>query len=166
MHTQPQIQFQPNRSAIKRNANAEKFTIFHGKASAKFSPDGETTLLPIQYVVFDTLVTGIRSAIQNRDFKGAILIDYDLNGEEYHIVFAMWYSKNDRIYFLSSLGQYSTREFHRGMRRFKRANEYSLKIKLAPIHREALTDLQEKLARSNLSGANVCLIDDTIQPEI
>ena len=166
MHTQPQIQFQSSRSAIMAHANADKFTIFHGKASPKFNSDGETTLLPIQYVVFDTLVKGIHSAIQNRDFKGAILIDYDLNGEEYHIVFAMWYSKNDHIYFLSSLGQYSTRDFHRGMSQFKRANDYSLKIKLAPIHREALADLQEKLVRSNLSGANVCLIDDTIQPAI
>ncbi|MGH8548887.1 MAG: hypothetical protein ACRERU_09860 [Methylococcales bacterium] len=166
MQLQPLTQNHPDRTAAPPAPKREKFNIYYGKGNSKLLQSGETTLLPIQYVVYETLVRGISSAIQNRDFKGAMLIDYELNGEKHHIVFAMWYSKTDHIYFLTSLGKYSSRDFRRGMRHFKTANEYRLKIKLAPIHPEGLADLREKLVRSNLSGANVCLIDATIESKI
>lgn len=162
MQLQPLTQNHPDRSTRHPTPKHEKFNIYYGKGNSKLRQSGETTLLPIQYVVYETLVKGISSAIQNRDFKGAMLIDYELNGEKHHIVFAMWYSKTDHIYFLTSLGQYSSRDFRRGMRHFKTANAYRLNIKLAPIHPEGLIDLKDKLVRSNLSGANVCLIVDTI----
>ncbi|MCI0667070.1 MAG: hypothetical protein L0Y43_03335 [Methylococcaceae bacterium] len=163
MQLQPVTQNQPERFAHDPIPRQEKFNIYHGKGNSKLCQSEETTLLPIQYVVYETLVRGINAAIQDRDFKGAMLIDYDLNGEKHHIVFAMWYSKSEHLYFLTSLGQYSARDFRRGMRHFKTANEVRLKIKLAPIHPEGLADLREKLLRSNLSGANVCLIDATIE---
>ena len=143
----------------------EKFNIFRGKGNSKQRWSNESTLLPIQYLVYETLVNGISSAIHGKDFKGVMGINYEVGGEEYHIVFAMWYSKSKRIYFLSSLGQYSSAVFDQGMQQFKRTNEVRLKLKLAPIHAEGLTNLQEKLAQSNLSGANVCLIEDTLETE-
>lgn len=163
MQDQPLMQAYPERSAINSTAVPGKFNIYRGKGNSKLREGPENTLLPIQYVVYETLVNGISSAIQNRDFQGALLTEYELNGEKHHIVFAMWYSKTQHLYFLTALGQYSSRDFRRGMRQFKTENEYRLKIKLAPIHPEGLSNLKEKLARSNLSGANVVLLDDTIQ---
>ncbi len=152
----------PTRSPWRLIPTQAKFNIYHGKGNSRLRHGRETRLLPIQYLVYETLVNGISSAIQQQDFKGAILIDYELDGEKYYIVFAMWYSKSEQIYFLSSLGQYSSSDFYRWMQQFKTANEYRLKIKLAPIHQEGLANLKDKLARANLSGANVCLIEETI----
>ena len=147
------------------HAIQENFNIFYGKANSKFESDQETTL-SIQYIVYETLVKGIHAASQRRDFKGALLSDYELDGEKYYIVFAMWYSQIKHIYFLTSLGQYSLSEFSREMKHFKVANENRLKIKLGPIHREGLANLKHKLMLSNLSGANVCLVEDTIKAQI
>lgn len=164
MYLQPATPEQSNRFGIHTASLPEKFRIYHGKANAKIGLDDESRRLAIQYVVYDTLVKGIHSAIRQPDFKGALITDYELNGEQYHIVFAMWYSRLSHIYFLTSLGQYSTRDFLRRMRHFKVANESRLTIKLAPIHPQGLANLMEKLLRSNLSGANVCLLEDTIEP--
>lgn len=140
----------------------EKFNIFRGKANSRRSCSGESTLLPVQYLVYETLVNGISTAVHEKDFQGVMGIDYEMGNEQYHIVFAMWYSKFQHLYFLSSLGQYSTSAFNQGMAQFKKSHEYRLKIKLAPIHTEGLANLREKLLRSNLSGANVCIIEDTL----
>lgn len=153
-------------SARYPHAIQENFNIYYGKANSKFQNDPDTTLLSIQYIVYETLVRGIQTASQHPDFKGAMLSDYELDGEKYFIVFAMWYSQTKHIYFLTSLGQYSSSEFGREMRHFKIANENRLKIKLGPIHPEGLADLKRKLVLSNLSGANVCLVEDTIKATI
>ncbi|MGR9107164.1 MAG: hypothetical protein ACU843_09570 [Gammaproteobacteria bacterium] len=163
MQIQSATRDDPDRHAPLLATIAEKFNIYHAKGSSKAYHGPESRLLAIQYVVYDTLVTGIHSAIRDPDFKGAILTDYELHGEEYHIVFAMWYSQTQQLYFLTSLGQYSSGDYRRGMRRFKTENQARLQIKLAPIHAEGLVNLKEKLARSNLSGANVCLIEDSLE---
>lgn len=163
MQMQPQAQNHSDRHINPWTTIQKKFNIFRGKGNSKRRCSDQSTLLPVQYLVYETLVSGISSAIHGNDFKGVMATNYEVDGEEYHIVFAMWYSKSQHIYFLSTLGQYSSAAFDQGMQQFKRTHEYRLKIKLAPIHAEGLTNLQEKLARSNLSGANVCLIEDTLQ---
>lgn len=136
------------------------FNIYRGKSSCANST--ESKRLPIQFLVYDTLVDGISSAIKHKDFRGVMALNYQLHGEEFNIVFAMWYSKPAHLYFLTSLGQYSATLFQKDIENFRAKNRAHFQIRLNPIHPAGLENLAEKLRHSNLSRVNVCIMENTV----
>ena len=138
------------------------FNIYRGKSSC--AKGTESKRLPVQFLVYETLVDGISSATKHKDFRGVMVINYLLQGEEFNIVFAMWYSKPAHMYFLTSLGQYSATLFQKDIEKSRAGNHTHFQIRLSPIHPAGLENLAEKLEHSNLSRANVCIMENTVCP--
>lgn len=158
----------PNISASDPSTDPSKFSdvhnpsfnIYRGKPSCSNSTASKR--LPIQFLVYETLVDGISSATKHKDFRGVMALSYQLHGEEFNIVFAMWYSKPAHMYFLTSLGQYSATLFQEDIEKSRATNHAHFQIRLSPIHPAGLKNLAEKLEHSNLSRANVCIMENTV----
>lgn len=151
-------------SAYGAYSNDPNFTIYMGKDKHKLKRRLCNNQLPIHNIVYETLVEGIESATEDKDFKGVLTVRYQYNGRQHSIVFAMWFSRKHHLYFLTSLGQYSLDSYEKEIEHFKTRQATNMHIKLSLIHRSGLEHLQSKLAQSNLPRANVCLLENTIYP--
>jgi hypothetical protein len=140
------------------------FTIYMGKDKHKLKHRLCNNQLPIHNIVYETLVEGIESATEDKDFKGVLTVRYQYKREPHSIVFAMWFSTKHHLYFLTSLGQYSLDSYKKEIEQFKTSQAADIHIQLSLIHRSGLEHLQSKLAKSNLPRANVCLLENTIYP--
>lgn len=143
---------------------SRNFTIYLGKNKHKHGVPISNNRLMIQNIVYETLVEGIGSAPMDEDFKGVMTVGYRHDEQDHSIVFAMWFSAKNHLYFLTSLGQYAFETYQKQIEQFRSAHDSGLCIKLSLIHRAALENLQAKLAKSNLPKANICILQDTIQP--
>lgn len=152
--------------AVRAVGEKPKFFIYSGKSKNKIVPSTGSTSkkLILHNIVYETLVEGISDAVGREDFRGLIGISYTIDNEEYHIVFALWYAKKENMYFLTSLGQYSSSSYRKAIENFQKNafEDKYLHIKLAPIHKSGLDDLENKLLMTNLSKASVFLLKDTI----
>ncbi len=138
----------------------QNFKIFTGKPRTCGDPDSKK--LPVQFLIYDTLVCGIDSAAKHKDFRGVMGIGYTLQGENFKIIFAMWFSSREHMYFLTSLGQFSANLLRKDLANFKAKNRKSFHIQLHPIDPAGLENLAAKLHCSNLSRANVCIMQNTV----
>ena len=145
-------------------SNDPNFTIYMGKDKHKLKHRLCNNQLLIHNIVYETLVEGIESATEDKDFKGVLTVRYQYNEKQHSIVFAMWFSTKHHLYFLTSLGQYSLDSYKKEIEQFKTSQAADMHIKLSLIHRSGLEHLQSKLAKSNLPRANVCLLENTICP--
>ena len=147
--------------SIFRRLDSPSVNIFRGKSRRISEPKSKR--LRIKFLIYDTLVTGISTATDHNDFCGVTSINYTHQNQEYTMVFAMWYSQSEQRYFLMSLGQFSPLLIRRDIENFKGKNRNHFKIRLNPIHPDGLENLDNKLQRTNILRANVCIVENAVE---
>lgn len=142
------------------------FTIYFGKLKFHQKLVWDSRNLRIGNTIYETLVDGISSAKQKKGFQGILEIDFEWSGETHNIVFSLWFSSHSQSFFLATLGKYTSTSYQQDLAHFK---EYcsvnnKFRIQLYPIPRHFLVNLSERLAASNISKADVCILEETLIP--
>lgn len=141
----------------------QRISIYSGKLSAKTKQFIDRRLR-IGNTIYQTLVGGVTEITQQIDFKGLMKVPYTHQDETYTVIFTLFFCPDSATYFLTSLGQYSMRNYQRQLANHRagaRQNE-RFSIQLSPINRTHLPELKKSLLHTNLSRASVCLLKETL----